>query len=475
MMRAKEFVEKARNGEIDIEEHTHKIIEECKKINYEYNYFNVISEDLALQQASELKKLVKSKDKKIKNKKLFGIVISVKDAICVKGIETTAGSRILKGYRPLFNATVIEKVIDEGGIIIGKTSQDEFGFGAFSVNTFNIPKNPVDKQRSCGGSSGGAAGLSKKLPNHIALGESTGGSISTPASFCGVFSLCPTYGRVSRYGLIDFGNSLDKIGPIGNYAEDVELLMEVISGHDENDSTSLNAAQEDYSNYAKRPSKGMKIGIIKEAFGDGVEKGVEKNVYKGIEKLKDEGIKVEEISMEFAIKYGIATYYMIATSEASTNLAKYCGMRYGKSEKLEGNFNEYFTKIRSGNFTQEAKRRIIIGTFARMAGYRDAYYLKAAKVRTLMINEYKKAFKKFDALVSPTAPMLPPKFSEIEKLTPLQHYLADVMTVSPNVAGLPHLNVPVGHSNGLPVGMLLTADHLEEGKLLQLGNLFEGK
>ncbi len=475
-MHIAEFIDKIKNNEIDIVENTEKVIEECKKINKEYDYFNAISEELALAQAKEIKKQIKNKYKGIKNKKLLGVAISVKDNICVKGVETTAGSKILEGYRPLFNATVIEKVIEEGGIIIGKTSQDEFGFGAFSVNTkLKIPKNPFDKERSCGGSSGGAAGLSQKLDNHIALGESTGGSIVIPSSFCGVFGLCPTYGRVSRYGLIDFGNSLDKIGAMDKNVEDTALLMEIISGHDKNDSTSLNAKSDNYRSHLKKFVKGMKVGIIKEAFGDGVAKEVEKKIYDGIEKLRESGAKTEEVSLKLPIKYGIATYYMIGTSEASTNLAKYCGMRYGKIQKLEGNFNEYFTKVRSENFTEEAKRRIILGTFARMAGYRDAFYIKAMKVRTVMIQEYKKAFKKFDALISPTAPMLPPKFSEIEKLTPLQHYLADVMTVSPNVAGLPHLNVPVGFEKNLPVGMLLTGDHLQEGKLLQLGNVFEGK
>ncbi len=472
----KSFAEKIKNEEIDIVEHTYKIIEECKELNNEYGYFNTISQDLALHQAKEIKKLIKAKDRSIKNKKLLGVAVSVKDSICVKDVESAAGAKILKGYRPLFNATVIEKVLNEGAIIIGKTAQDEFGFGAFSVNTkLSIPKNPFDKERSCGGSSGGAAGLAQKLNHHIALGESTGGSIVTPASFCGVFGLCPTYGRVSRYGLIDFGNSLDKIGPIGKSAMDAALLMEAISGHDINDSTSLNVNNENYPDYLNKPVKGMKIGIIKEAFSEGVEKGVEKKVRDGISKLEEIGVKTEEISLELPIKYGISIYYMIATSEASTNLAKYCGMRYGKSEKLEGSFNEYFTKVRSENFTEEAKRRIMIGTFARMAGHRDAFYIKAAKVRTLMINEYKKAFKKFDALVSPTVPMLAPKFSEIEKLTPLQHYLADVMTVSPNVAGIPHLNVPLGFEKNLPVGMLLMSDHLQEGKLLQLGSVFDKK
>ena len=475
-MNTKELIEKIKSREIDIVEHTEKIIEECKEINKDYNYLNVISEDLALQQAKEIKKQLKNNDKNIKSKKLLGVAISVKDAICVKDVESTAGSKILQGYKPLFDAFVIQKVKEEGGIIIGKTSQDEFGFGGFSINVgigFKVPKNPFDTERSCGGSSGGAAGLSQKLSNHLALGESTGGSIVEPASFCGVYGLCPTYGRVSRYGLMDFSNSLDKIGPMGKTIDDVALLLDVIAGYDKNDSTSLNFKHENYESCLKKPIKGMKIGIIKEAFGEGVEREVEKNVYNGLEELKEEGAKAEEISLGLPIKYGIATYYMIATSEASTNLAKYCGMRYGVAEKLEGSFNEYFTKVRSSNFGDEAKRRIIIGTFARMAGYRDAFYLKAMKVRTLMINEYKKAFKKFDTLVSPKAPILPPKFSDIEKLSPLQHYLADIMTVAPNVAGLPHLNVPVGFEKNLPVGMLLITNHLQEGKLIQLGSAVE--
>lgn len=475
-MNTSEFINKIKNQEIDIVEHTCKLIEECRTISKEYNYLNTISEELALSQAREIKKQLKSNDKNSKNKKLLGVAVSVKDSICVKGVETTAGSKILKGHKPLFDAFAVQRVKDEGGIIIGKSAQDEFGFGGFSVNVgvgFKVPKNPFDKERSCGGSSGGAAGLSQKLSNHIAIGESTGGSIAEPASFCGVFGLCPTYGRVSRHGLIDFSNSLDKIGAIGKTIDDVALLMGIISGYDNNDSTSLNVKNENYGSYIGKPVKEMKIGIIKEAFGYGVEKEVLKSVHNGIEKLKGEGAKAEEVSLELPIKYGIPTYYMIASSEASTNLAKFCGMRYGASEKLEGSFNEYFAKVRSNNFGDEAKRRIMIGTFARMAGYRDAFYLKAMKVRTLMIEEYKKAFKKFDALVSPTAPILPPKFSEIGELTPLQQYMIDIMTVSPNLAGLPHLNVPVGFAKNLPVGMMLTADHLQEGKLIQLGSAIE--
>ena len=391
-MNTKDFVNKVKNNEIDIVEHTEKVIKECKKINKEYNYFNVISEDLALEQAKDLHKKIKNNDKEIKNKKLLGVAVSVKDSICVKNVESTAGSRILKGYKPLFDATVIKKVKDAGGIIIGKTAQDEFGFGTFSVNVglgFEVPKNPFDKSRACGGSSGGAAGISQKaLFPHIALGESTGGSITEPASFCGVFGLCPTYGRVSRYGLIDFANSLDKIGPLGKNLYDVALLLETISGFDVNESTTINKPVENYTESVNKNIKNMKIGIIKEAF-EGIDKKVDKKVQEGIKKLESHGVETKKISLELPIKQGLPTYYILGTAEASTNLAKYCGMRYGISDKLEGNFNEYFTKVRSSNLGAEAKRRIILGTFARMSGYRDAHYIKATKVRTKLVDEYK--------------------------------------------------------------------------------------
>jgi len=475
-MSTKEFVKKIKTGEVDIVEHTYKAIQECKKINKDYNYLNVISEELAIEQANELKKAINNNNKNIKNKKLLGVMISVKDSICVKGVESTAGSRILKGYKPLFDATAVKKCKEEGAIIIGKTSQDEFGFGSFSVNVglgFKVPKNPFDKSRACGGSGGGGAGLTAKAEfPHITMGESTGGSIAEPASFCGVFGLTPTYGRVSRYGLIDFGNSLDKIGSLGKRAHDAALLLEAMAGFDENESTSIGKPIGEYSDINPNLN-GMKVGIIKEAFREGIDKKVERKIFEGIRKLEENGVKTEEISLSLPIKYGLAAYYLIGTSEASTNLAKYCGMRYGMHEKLEGSFNEYFSNVRSRHIGQEAKRRIILGTFARMSGYRDAYYIKAMKVRSKIISEYKKAFKKFDALVSPTVPIPPPKFSDIAKLRPLQHYMMDIMLVGPNLAGMPHLNVPVGFEEKLPVGMLLIGDHLEEKKILQLGSMFE--
>ncbi len=461
-MNVKDFLEEARSGKISIEENTYIILEEAERINKDYNYFNTISKDYALKSAKELDKEIKKGNVK---GRLFGLPISVKDSICVKSVESSAGSKILKGYVPLFNATAVQKAIDEGAIVIGKTSQDEFGFGGFSTNAgigFKIPKNPFDKERATGGSSGGCAGFSSITKNpHISFGESTGGSIVNPAAFCGVLGLSPTYGSVSRYGIIDYGNSLDKIGPIAKTVEDCELMFDVINGYDPKDSTSSKEEMQ-------KNDKIKKVGIIKESLN--VEPGIKEIVEKTVDNL---GFDYEYVSLPVSMNYGIQTYYIIAPSEASTNLAKYCGMRYGAEEELEGNFNEYFTKVRTNNFGKEVKRRILIGTFARMAGFRDAYYLKALKVRTLIIEEYKKAFKKFDVLVSPTVPILPPKFSEINKLSIMQNYMIDVLTVSPNLAGLPHLTVNAGFIKKLPVGIMFTANHFEEKKLFAVGKKVE--
>ena len=469
LMRSQEFIKKVQNKEIDIVEHTQKVIEECKRLNKEYHYLNIISEELALKQAQALKKNPKGK--------LAGLPVSIKDSICVKDLESTAGSKILKNYKPLFHATAVERAVKEGAIVIGKTSQDEFGFGGFATNVgigFEIPLNPFDKERATGGSSGGSAGLTQKASfPHVSFGESTGGSIVNPASFCGVFGLCPTYGRISRYGLIDYGNSLDKIGPIGKNAYDCALMLEVISGYDEKDSTSLREKTESYTNYIKKDVRGLRIGVIKETFGEGVNDSVSKQVWNAIKRLEKLGCPYKEISLPMGIKYGIPTYYLTGTSEASTNLAKFCGMRYGAAEELKGNFDEYFTNVRSKNFGNEVKRRIMLGTFARMSGFRDAYYIKAAKVRTLIIEEYKKAFKNFDILISPTVAILPPTFEEIKKLSIIQNYMIDIMTVAPNLAGLPHLNVPVGFEKNLPVGMMIISDHLKEGTLIQVAKEFE--
>jgi aspartyl-tRNA(Asn)/glutamyl-tRNA(Gln) amidotransferase subunit A len=415
-----------------------------------------------------------------KEGKLSNYLVSVKDCICVKGVLSRAGSKILDGYVPLFNSTVVQKCLDEGATIIGKTAQDEFGFGSFNANTFlPVPKNYLDKTRSCGGSSGGACGFTKAASlnglNHIAIAESTGGSIVNPASFCGVFGLSPTYGLVSRYGLIDYGNSLDKIGPVSSTMKDIAKMLTVISGEDEKDSTSLNSDVKDYESFLVDVNvslEGMKIGILKESHKPDVNKGVVSQLDKCVHKLKQKGVVCEEIVLP-SLKYSLSAYYILAMSESSTNLAKYCGLRYGKSEPLYGEFNEYFSEVRSKYFYSETKRRIILGTFVRMAAQREAYYIKAAKIRTKIINEYKEMFQRYDLVLSPTMPIVAPRFEDIEKLTPVQHYMMDFFTVGPNLAGLPHLNVPFGLSDELPVGLMFVADHLKEELLIKIGSFIE--
>lgn len=442
-MKVKEYLKEVKNKKVSVVDTISSILEEAKKLNKEYNYFNTISENQALQQAKLIEKNPKGK--------LAGLPISVKDCLCVKDIESTAGSKILKGYKPPFTATAVQKAINEGAIVIGKTTQDEFGFGSFSINTELKPKNPYNKDRVCGGSSGGAAGFTAitKHP-HIAIAESTGGSIVNPASFCGVAGLCPTYGLVSRYGLIDYASSLDKIGPIAKTIEDIQLMLSVISGYDPKESTSL-------KDNPKKDSKVKEIAIIKESLNINPE--IKDLILSKVEKY-------ELISLPTVKKYSIPTYYLIAMAEASTNLARYCGLRYGLHQELKGNFDDYFSSVRSSAFSKEAKRRIILGTFARMAGFRDAYYLKAMKVRSLIIEEYKKAFKKFDILISPTMPITAPKFSEVNKLTPLENYMMDALTAGPNLAGLPHLSVNAGFIEKMPVGIMYITNHLEENKLL---------
>ncbi len=454
----KDYLELSQSRKLDYADFCKNFSDEVEKLNKKFGFLNTIC----------------SLENKQPETGFFGLPFSVKDCICVKDIQSAAGSKILEGYKPPFDATCIGSIKKNGGAIIGKTNQDEFGFGTFSTNSgFQIPKNPLDPTRTCGGSSGGAAGLTAALEYpHIAIAESTGGSISCPAAYCGVYGLTPTYGLVSRYGLIDYANSLDKIGPIGKSMYDIALSLSTIASHDPKDSTSINRKQEIYTKYLGEDISKYKIGIPKEYFSEGVNKKVEKQIWERIKKLESLGCKYEEISLPHT-KYALSAYYIIATSEASTNLAKYCGMRYGASADVQGNMNEYFSKVRTKYFGEEAKRRILLGTFARMAGYRDQYYLKAMKLRTLIIEDFKKAFKKFDVLISPTMPNIAPKFSEIEKLSPLENYMMDILTVAPNLAGIPMLSVPCGKVDGMPVGMHILGDHLQERKLVALGSASE--
>jgi aspartyl-tRNA(Asn)/glutamyl-tRNA(Gln) amidotransferase subunit A len=434
------------------------IIQRAKALDEEYTIFNSIADTVEIEGSGRLEK----------------VAVSVKDNICTRGMQTTAGSRILEGYVPPFDATVVEKCRGEGAFIIGKTTQDEFGFGTFNVNTpFGVPRNPHDAGRSCGGSSGGAACLTAVADfPHLAIAESTGGSISCPAAFCGVVGLTPTYGRTSRWGLVDYANSLDKVGCMGKTVGEAALLLSVISGPDEYDSTVLQAPEEDFTRFLVDSVDGLSIGVPGEYFPEGLDPGISKHVLGAIDRLEELGALIREVSLPHT-SVALSSYYVIAMAEASTNLAKYCGLRYGLHLPLEGNFDDYFARVRARGFSEEAKRRIILGTFARMAGYRDAYYLKALRVRTRVIEDFKRAFREVDVIATPTMPVVAPRFDEIEAMEPIQQYMMDVLTVAPNLAGIPMISVPCGRVEGLPVGLHLMADHLQEGDIVRAAHAYE--
>ena len=386
---------------------------------------------------------------------------SAKDNLTSIDFESCAGSKILSGYRPPFDATPIKKMREAGGFLQGKTNMDEFGFGTFSANSgFGIPKNPYDLNRSCGGSSGGAACAAAVLEDHVALGVSTGGSIVCPASFCGVYGIAPSYGRVSRYGLIDYANSLDKVGVLSSKAADLGKYLRIIAGKDEHDPTSC--VQPDMPE-KDRPMKS--VAVPKEAI-EGISDKVMTHFEASLESLRSMGIDVEYVDMP-VLKYAMPAYYVIAASEASTNLARFCGMRYGQQDgDLSLGFDAYFTSFRSKYFGDEAKRRILLGTFTRMVGYADRYYNKALRVRESIIQEYKKVFANCDAVVTPTMPFISPRFDEIANMSALDVYKADFLTIPPNLTGMPHMSVPCGYSDGMPVGLMFTSDHWNEDVLL---------
>lgn len=451
----REFIARSKTHSLDYMTFASALMDELQKINKKY---------------SCLREVVDIRARLSIEPDLYGLPMSVKDSICTRGIGSFAGSRILEGYVPPFDATAVARAKERGALVIGKTNQDEFGFGTFSTNSgFSVPKNPLDPQRVCGGSSGGAAALTAALDMpHIALAQSTGGSISCPAAWCGVVGLTPTYGLVSRWGLIDYANSLDKIGPIGKSVHDVALMLSIIAGKDKKDSTSLDHPQHDYTGFTNRKElHGIKIGIPKEYFA-GIDEKIEKGVWAAIKKLESLGATYKEVSLPLT-KYALPAYYIIATAEASTNLAKFCGLRYGLHDELKGSATEYFSHVRAQGFGEEAKRRILLGTFARMAGYKDAYYTKAMQIRTLIIKEFKQVLKRVDVLAAPTMPILPPKFDEIKKLSPAEVYQMDVLTVPANLAGLPHLSVPAAKM----VGLHLIADHLQEPRLIEVAAAFE--
>lgn len=403
---------------------------------------------------------------------LAGIPMALKDNLCTKDIKTTCASKNLYNFKPPYSATVVEKLEKNGAVMLGKLNMDEFAMGSSCENSrFFSTRNPWDLERVPGGSSGGSAAAVAAREASYTLGSDTGGSIRQPASFCGVVGLKPTYGRVSRYGLVAFASSLDQIGPFANTVEDVALVLQAIAGHDPMDSTSVDIPVPDYSEALQGDIKGMKIGIPREYFPDELSSDVKDVVQKGIKKLEDLGAIVEECSMPHT-EYALPTYYIVAPAEASSNLARYDGVRYGYRDKDAKNVLEMFMKTRNEGFGEEVKRRIMIGTYALSSGYYDAYYLKALKVRTLIRRDFESAFEKYDCLVSPTSPSVAFKLGDRVD-DPLAMYLSDLFTVPANMAGIPAISLPCGFSEGLPVGMQIMGKAFAEETILKVAHAFE--
>ncbi len=402
---------------------------------------------------------------------LAGIPVAIKDNISTKGIQTTCASKILTGYVPPYDAHVIERLKESGAIIIGKTNMDEFAMGTSTETSFyGATKNPWSLDRVPGGSSGGSAAAVAGGEVPLALGSDTGGSVRCPASFCGIVGLKPTYGVISRYGLIAYANSLEQIGPFATNVRDLAALFDVISGYDPRDSTSVDRGDKSYSSALKNDVRGLKIGVPEEYFGEGTDKNVEKAVRDAIHTLEDLGASYNEVTMPHT-KYALSSYYIIAMSEASSNLARFDGMRYGLRTE-DSDWHTTFSQVRAAGFGDEVKRRILLGTYALSAGYHDKYYLKALKVRTLIKQDFERAFKDVDVLITPTMPY--PAFKLGEKIgDPLSLYLADVDTVPINLAGVPSISVPCGFSEGLPIGMQIIGKHFDEATILRTAYTFE--
>ncbi|RMH05533.1 MAG: Asp-tRNA(Asn)/Glu-tRNA(Gln) amidotransferase subunit GatA [Aquificota bacterium] len=406
------------------------------------------------------------------DKPLLGVPIAVKDNINVEGYPTTCASRILENYISPYDATVIERLKSAGALIVGKTNMDEFAMGSSTeYSAFFKTRNPWDLERVPGGSSGGSAVAVAVGFAPLSLGSDTGGSIRQPASFCGVIGLKPTYGRVSRYGLVAFASSLDQIGPFGRRTKDVALIMEVISGHDSKDSTSSKRPVPRFSEELGKDIKGLRVGIPREFTEYPIEEGVKNAFENFLKELEKEGCVLEEVSLPH-VKYSIPAYYIIAPSEASSNLARYDGVRYGYRAKDYKDLVDMYSKTRDEGFGPEVKRRILLGTFALSAGYYDAYYLRAMKVRRLIAEDFKKAFEKVDIIASPTTPTTAFRLGE-KTQDPIAMYLSDIFTVSVNLAGLPAISIPIGMSNSLPVGGQLIGKAFDEATLLKVSYWWE--
>ena len=463
-----ELVKKLDNNEVTskqiVDAYTNRINEKEKDVKA----FITLTTDDAIKQAEAI-------DKNGRNNELAGIPIGIKDNLCTKNVKTTCASKMLENFVSPYDATVIEKINECEMINLGKLNMDEFAMGSSTENSaMQITHNPWNLNKVPGGSSGGSAAAVAANMVPWALGSDTGGSIREPSAFCGVVGLKPTYGLVSRYGLVAFASSLDQVGPITKDVTDSAMLLNVIAGKDEKDSTSINHEKEDYTKYLKQDVKGLKIGVPKEFFGEGINEEVKSKLKEAIKTYKNLGAEVEECSLDVA-KYSLATYYIIACAEASSNLGRFDGIRYGYRTKNYSNLDELYKNSRTEGFGKEVKRRIMLGTYVLSSGYYDAYYKKAQKVRTYVVNKFNEAFKKYDVLLTPVSPTTAFTIGS-KSNNPLEMYLADICTVSINIAGVPAISIPAGvDSNNMPIGMQLIANRFNEGKIYNAAYAFEQK
>ncbi|MDQ3713498.1 MAG: Asp-tRNA(Asn)/Glu-tRNA(Gln) amidotransferase subunit GatA [Acidobacteriota bacterium] len=452
----------------EIKSNVKKSLDNAEKLNETLNSFLKIEREYALNRAEDLEK---SSDESL----LKGISIAVKDNICTKFSQTSCGSRILGNYRPQYNATAVDKLLKAGAVIIGKTNMDEFAMGSSNENSaFGTVKNPWDTSRVPGGSSGGSAVAVASGVVRAALGSETGGSVRQPASFCGIVGLKPTYGRISRFGLVAFASSLDQIGIFGQTSKDVAEVLQVISGRDAHDSTTADVEVPSYADEIGKDIKGKRIGVPRALFGEGLDDEVRNAVEQSIENYRSLGAEIIDIDLPNS-KYSIAVYYIIATAEASSNLARFDGVRYGFRAENAHQLREMYMKTREEGFGEEVKRRIMLGTYVLSSGYYDAYYAKAQKVRTLLKQDFLSAFDRCDAILTPTAPTVAFKIGE-KSDDPLAMYLSDIYTASANLVGIPGISVPCGlSSEGLPIGLQLVGNHWSEAVLLNLANAYESQ
>lgn len=465
---ASEIREKILNKEVKVEELVKETFERIESVEKKVGSFVHLRKEKALEEAKVLDEKI-ARGEKVGA--LAGVPVAIKDNMISKGDITTACSKILGNYEGIYDATAVKKLKDADAIIIGITNMDEFAMGSTTkTSVHHLTKNPWDSERVPGGSSGGAAASIGAQEVYISLGSDTGGSIRQPASFCGVVGLKPTYGRVSRYGLIAFASSLDQIGPMAKSVEDIALTMNVISGADDYDATVVDCEVPDYTEFLNKDIKGMRIGVPKEYFIDGINPEVRKVMDESLEKFKELGAEIVEISLPHT-KYAVPTYYVIAPAEASSNLARFDGVRYGyRSENIQ-NINALYVNSRSEGFGDEVKRRIMIGTYVLSAGFYDAYFKKAQKVRAKIKEDFDRAFESVDVIFTPVSPST--AFRLDDKKTPIELYLEDIFTISANLAGIPGISIPAGKAQGLPVGIQLLGKPFGEGDLIKAGSAFE--